>query len=60
MIPAYGFTLNTQPNPIRIEMLRERRKHLEETIKQMQDALYIIDCEIAETMIDFRGVKLSL
>lgn len=47
-MPACGFTLNTQPNPIRLKMLRERREHLENTIKQMQDALYIIDCEIVE------------
>jgi len=47
-MPAYGFTLNTQPNPIRYKMLKERREHLETQIEQLQDAIYIIDCELVQ------------
>jgi hypothetical protein len=48
MTPAYGFTLNTQPPAGKLRMLQERRQHLEDTIRQMQDALYIIEYEIME------------
>jgi hypothetical protein len=48
MTPAYGFTVNTQPPANKLRMLRERRQHLEDTIRQMQDALYIIEYEIME------------
>lgn len=43
-----GFTMNAHQGQARIEKLRERRENIEATIKQLQDALYIIDSEIVE------------
>jgi chaperonin cofactor prefoldin len=42
-----GFTLNSiKRTGARLKALRERRKHIENQIEELQDKLYIIDGEI--------------
>jgi len=43
-----GFTLNAQTGAARLNALRQRRDHIENTIQQLHDQLYIIDAEIVE------------